>query len=96
MGAVIALNMRGEFGAACHGLGKKFLKNNKGGSNNIPLQMYIMQRTLYNTVLDLFLYSFGGLECVGHYFFPSVAIASEHATNFATQPTKLTTTHTSA
>jgi N4-(beta-N-acetylglucosaminyl)-L-asparaginase len=24
MGAVIALNMRGEFGAACHGLGKKF------------------------------------------------------------------------
>jgi hypothetical protein len=32
MGAVIALNMRGEFGAACHGLGKKFRKNKKGGS----------------------------------------------------------------
>jgi hypothetical protein len=32
MGAVIALNIRGEFGAACHGLGKKFRKNNKGGS----------------------------------------------------------------
>jgi hypothetical protein len=27
MGAVIALNMRGEFGAACHGLGKILQKN---------------------------------------------------------------------